>query len=395
MNILVLNAGSSTIKYRLYDMAKIEMICSGVLEHLHEENNIKHCLRDHSGERCEQLLQAESAELFAHILYSLPADSAPAVIAHRVVHGGREFTQPCIVDDAVLESLRANINLAPLHNPANIAGMEAARTHAPDLPQVAVFDTAFHQAMPEHAWRYALPEKLAQSHQLRRFGFHGIAHQYLVECTAEILGQPPGELNLITLHLGNGASAAAIAAGRCVDTSMGMTPMEGLVMGSRSGDLDPGIIFSLLEQGMSTAEIKQQLNYQSGLQGLCGSNDMRVIEQRVEEGDRIATLTLEIFCYRIRKYIGAYTAVLGRVDALVFSGGIGEHSARVRQQVCDGLSGLGWQLDTERNRLAEPLARRLEEQDSHGAILVIPANEELQIARQAHALMQGRAGSLP
>ena len=318
MKILVLNAGSSSLKYKLFDADGLRPSVGGMIESIRP------------GGYTEAFGQME-ADLRRHGLSALCEVDA---IGHRVVHGGERFVESTVIDDAVVAAIERLIPLAPLHNPANLEGIRTARAHAPDVPQVAVFDTAYHQTMPAHAYRYALPTELYIEAGVRRYGFHGTSHSYVARRAAEELGKAPDAVNLITLHLGNGASVCAIRDGVSVDTSMGMTPLEGLVMGSRSGDLDPAILLYLArERGYTTQELDWLLNHQSGLEGLCGEHDMRRIHARIEAGDEEARLALEIFVYRIRKYIGAYVAVLGRVDALVFTGGIGQNDAAVREMI--------------------------------------------------------------
>ncbi|WP_295414091.1 acetate kinase, partial [uncultured Thiodictyon sp.] len=303
---------------------------------------------------------------------------------------GERFQRPTLVDDAVVEAIRDMIPLAPLHNPANLDGIEVARTLFPGVPSVAVFDTAFHQTMPSATYRYAIPEYLYLKHRVRRYGFHGTSHQYVGERAAAVLGKPFDRCNLITLHLGNGASATAIRAGRSIDTSMGMTPLEGLVMGTRCGDLDPAILFYTAEQlGLDNQALDDLLNRQSGLLGLCGVNDMREIHRLAAEGDDRAELAIAITARRIRKYIGAYYAELGRVDAIVFTGGIGENDAEVRHRACAGLENLGIALDDSANLSADRGERAISAAHSQVKILVIPTNEELAIARQALAAVGG------
>jgi acetate kinase len=283
----------------------------------------------------------------------------------------------------VVERIRALGPLAPLHNPANLTGIEVCLRLFPDLPQVAVFDTAFHQTMPEHAYRYALPEAWYSEYRVRRYGFHGTSHQYVARQAAAFLHRPLASLNLITLHLGNGASAAAIRQGACVDTSMGLTPLEGLMMGTRCGDIDPAIPFYIGAATDATpAELEAALNRDSGIKGICGDNDMRAVQQRAGAGDARARLAIDMYCYRIRKYIGAYCAVLGHVDALVFTAGIGENSALIRETVCSGLERLGIALDPDKNHAARSATAAVERAGAAVSVLVVPTNEEIEIARQ-------------
>ncbi len=346
--VLVLNSGSSSLKYQLLDMRDSGRLAVGLVERIGEQTSrLKHTPAD--GESRERggaiadhdaALKAVAEELAKD---GLGLDSPElAAIGHRVVHGGKSFTEPTVVDDAVLAEIERLIPVAPLHNPANLTGIRTARALRPDLPQVAVFDTAFHTTMPESAARYAIDVKTADEHRIRRYGFHGTSHAYVSRATAELLGKDPSETNVIVLHLGNGASASAVRGGRCVDTSMGLTPLEGLVMGTRSGDMDPAVIFHLMRVGgMSADEIDTLLNKKSGLVGLCGDNDMREIRRRVDEGDEQAELAFDIYIHRLKKYIGAYYAVLGRVDAVAFTAGVGENAAPVRAGRPGGPGGAG------------------------------------------------------
>jgi len=347
MAILVLNAGSSSLKYKLYSPDPLQELAAGVIEQIGE------------GAYHDAILEVE-ARLAEAGISSLAALDA---IGHRVVHGGERFTQSVRIDAEVIEAIRALIPLAPLHNPANLEGIEVAAAHAPEVPQVAVFDTAFHQSMPEYAYRYALPEESYTEMGVRRYGFHGTSHHFVAKEAAAELGKDPAAVNLITLHLGNGASVCAVKEGRSVDTSMGFTPLEGLIMGSRSGDIDPAILFYLSrEYGYTLESLDRMLNKESGLLGLCGENDMRLIHQKIAEGDPRAKLAHTMFCYRIVKYIGAYSAVLGRVDAIVFTGGIGEHDSITREAIISQLSG-------------------------EIRYLTIATDEELEIALQTKALL--------
>jgi len=312
-------------------------------------------------------------------------------IGHRVVHGGEEFRDPCVIDERVIEAIRKLSPLAPLHNPANLLCIEVAMARRPDVPQVAVFDTAFHQSIPPHAYRYAVPEYWYKSHGVRRYGFHGTSHAYVAKQAALQLGRPLSRLNLIVLHLGNGASATAIENGKSVDTSMGLTPLEGLVMGTRGGDIDPGALIYLARQrGLSVDEINADLNGASGLEGLCGVSDLRDVLQREAAGDPRAGLALDVYVYRIRKYIGAYTAVLGRVDAIVFTAGVGENSPDIRKRACEGLGALGVGLDETHNRSTAKDARAIHREGATVSVLVVPTNEELEIAEQTLRCIQPR-----
>jgi acetate kinase len=305
-----------------------------------------------------------------------------------VVHGGTRFTEPTVVDDAVLAEIERLVPLAPLHNPANLTGIRTARALNPRLPQVAVFDTAFHTTLPEHAARYAIDVRTADAHRIRRYGFHGTSHAYVSRATAALLGRDPSEVNVIVLHLGNGASAAAVAGGRCVETSMGLTPLEGLVMGTRSGDVDPAVVFHLARvAGMPVAEIDELLNRRSGLAGLCGDNDMREVVRRRAAGDAAARLAFDVYAHRLRKYVGAYHAVLGRLDAIAFTAGVGENAAPVRAAALAGLEELGIAVDEERNEAPAGGPRLISPEYARVAVAVVPTDEELEIATQAFALV--------
>ncbi|EFL34948.1 acetate kinase [Streptomyces viridochromogenes DSM 40736] len=394
--VLVLNSGSSSLKYQLLDMRDNDRLAVGLVERIGEQTSrLKHTpaggeSRERGGAVADHdaALKAVAEELAKD---GLGLDSPElAAIGHRVVHGGKFFTEPTVVDDAVLAEIERLIPVAPLHNPANLTGIRTAQALRPDLPQVAVFDTAFHTTMPESAARYAIDVKTADEHRIRRYGFHGTSHAYVSRATAELLGKDPAETNVIVLHLGNGASASAVRGGRCVDTSMGLTPLEGLVMGTRSGDMDPAVIFHLMRVGgMSADEIDTLLNKKSGLIGLCGDNDMREIRRRVDEGDEQAELAFDIYIHRLKKYIGAYYAVLGRVDAVAFTAGVGENAAPVRAAALAGLEELGLAVDGERNAVRGDEARLISPEGARVAVAVVPTDEELEIATQTYALVIG------
>ena len=368
--VFVVNCGSSSLKYRLVDVESGAGLASGVVERIGESGA---AAGDH-----EAALRAAVGSV---------GDAALLVVAHRVVHGGERFSKPVVVDDVVLAAIRDLASLAPLHNPVNALGIEVARRVLPDVPHVAVFDTAFHQTLPAHAYTYAVPAEWG----VRRYGFHGTSYAYVLRAAARLLGRRPEEVNLIVLHLGNGASAAAIEGGRSVDTTMGLTPLEGLVMGSRSGDIDPAIVFHMLRSGSTAGEIDEDLNEHSGMVALAGDKDLREVHRRAAAGDAHATLALEVYCYRIRKYVGAYLAVLGRVDAIVFTAGVGEHDAAVRRRSLAGLDGLGILIDPGRNLAANDEPRVISPDGSSVAVLVVPTDEELEMATQAAALVTGRA----
>jgi acetate kinase len=363
------------------------VLCSGLIEKIGEsESYVTLSLKEHIRYKTLHIKDHEEA---LSVLFDLLFDSGVivtldelAAVGHRVVHGGAFYTKATLIDVEVLRELESLIPLAPLHNPANIAGIHAVTVHAEGVAQVAVFDTAFHHSMPEKAYRYALPQELYEADNVRRYGFHGTSHAYITKATAGYLNKEVSDLNIISLHLGNGASVCAVREGKSIDTSMGMTPLEGLVMGSRSGDIDPSIIFYLYRhKGYSIDKIDHLLNYESGLIGLCGDNDMRTIitKAKTDENYRLA---LDVFVYRIQKYIGAYMAILGRIDAIVFTGGIGEHASEVRQMVCHGLEGLGVVIDPD-------IEEKIEIQSASSAvrICVISTDEELEIALQTKALI--------
>lgn len=310
-------------------------------------------------------------------------------IGHRVVQGGSLFRKPTLVTPQVIEGIEQLIPLAPLHNPGHLAGMKVSLEQSPKVPQVAVFDTAFHATLPDYAYLYALPYKLYKEANVRRYGFHGTSHHFIVKEAARYLGKELSSLNAITLHLGNGASMCAVKNGQSIDTSMGLTPLEGLIMGTRSGDIDPAIMFYLARtQGYSIDDLDKLLNKESGLKGICGNNDMREVGKMAEEGDAQAALALQMFNYRIKKYIGAYSAVLGRVDCIIFTGGIGENDSEVRRNSCSELQNLGIEIDTVVNNQRCSTITQISTQNSPVKVLVIPTNEELEIALQTKAVIE-------
>lgn len=398
MQILVLNSGSSSIKFRLFDMADRSGRAWGYVDRIGEaESRVVLTLgagepgsgTDETGpvhDHAAGFERIAAALEHAGVLEDQPLDA----VGHRVVHGGESFSEPAVIDESVLATIRENIPLAPLHNPANMVGIEVARERFRGVPQVAVFDTAFHQTMPEFAYRYAVPDSLYRRHRVRRYGFHGTSHRYVRARVAEHLGRQLDDLNAVILHLGNGASATAVREGRSVDTSMGLTPLEGLIMGTRSGDVDPALhAFLARNAGLSLDEIDALLNRDSGLKGLCGSNDLREIHKQAEAGDKAAALALDMYCYRIRKYLGAYTAVLGRVDAIAFTAGVGENDARIRERCCQDLGHLGIDIDPALNAAAAGGIAPIHAPSSRVAILVVATNEELQIAHEVERCLSG------
>lgn len=393
MKVLVINSGSSSIKYKLFPVDRSEAIAEGSIERIGETESV---IKSRDWGADGQLNETQRREPIADHGQGLKritailnsggtlADTTELFgIGHRVVHGGETFREPTLIDNDVLNAIRQVSHLAPLHNPANLRGVEVALALAPETPQVAVFDTAFHQSLAPAAYHYALPHALYQEHGVRRYGFHGTSHHYVAKEAARHLGRPLDELDLITLHLGNGASATAIKQGRSIDTSMGLTPLEGLIMGTRSGDLDPAIPFFLGNHlGHDSDRIERMLNKESGLKGICGVNDMREVRQLAQEGDANAKLALEMVCHRLKKYIGAYFALLGRLDALIFTAGIGEHDAEIRRCACSGLERLGLEIDGVRNNALESGIKEIQSAQAGARIVVIPTNEELEIARQ-------------
>jgi len=396
VKVLVLNVGSSSIKYQLFDMPSGEVAAKGKVERIGEPMGIVEQKSKAGDIRVEEKVADHGVGLDRVIECLTRGDKAPlksvneiGAVGHRVVHGGEKFTKTVLIDDEVVAEVQANSELAPLHNPPNLLGIKVARGHLPKVPQVAVFDTAFHQTMPETAYLYAVPMSLYHELKVRRYGFHGTSHRYVAARGAAMLTKPLEKVNLITCHLGNGSSIAAIRDGKSVDTSMGLTPLEGLVMGTRSGDIDPAIIFYLGRvKKMTNREIDDLLNKKSGLLGLSGkSNDVRELETLREKGDKDATRALDVFTYRIKKYIGSYTAALGRVDALVFTAGIGENSPLVRSLACAGLDVMGVSIDQAKNSgVVRGRETDISSTNSRSRVLVIPTDEEKMIASDTYAL---------
>jgi acetate kinase len=390
MKTLVLNSGSSSIKYSLFEMDDQSVLAAGVIESIGGSHSL-HRYKFGSASAISQTLPVADHAQGLHTLFNCLQENAIlqeatelSCVGHRVVHGGELFRQPVIIDSRVTVQISELSALAPLHNPANVLGIQQALKEFASVPQVAVFDTAFHQTLPQHAYHYALPRSWYDDYAIRRYGFHGTSHYYVAKKAAGHLARPLAELNLITMHLGNGCSITAIEKGKSVDTSMGMTPIEGLMMGTRCGDIDPALSFYIERvAGLTSAEIEQLLNRSSGLKGVCGENDMRTIHQLADNGDEQAQLALDMFAYRIKKYLGAYFAVLGRIDAIVFTGGIGENDSWLRAQCCSGLAALGIVIDADRNTKVEGDCSDISAPDETTAILVIRTNEELEIAIQS------------
>ena len=389
--VLVVNAGSSSLKYQVVDAVTGETAATGIVEQIGGAGHLRHT----SGGRTHEVdldcpdhraaLEAARSALREHgpDLVAAP----PYAVGHRVVHGGPLFTEPVVIDDGVVAAIRELVPLAPLHNPANLEGILSARESFPGVPQVAVFDTAFHQSLPAHAHTYAVPTEWRERHQVRRYGFHGTSHRFVSRRTAELLGRDPGECNVIVLHLGNGASACAVQGGRSIDTSMGLSPLEGLVMGTRSGDVDPALGAYLARVAdLDSTAYDEALNKGSGLLGLAGISDLRELEERRAAGDARALLAFDVMVYRLRKYVGAYAVALGHLDAIAFTGGIGENSVAVRGAVLEGLGALGVVPDAAANGHGDP-ERLVTTPGSRIAAYVVPTNEELEIARACLAVL--------
>lgn len=411
--VLVVNSGSSSMKYQLIDVEAAEPLASGLIERIGQaDGRATHTVRHPSSsgapagsdaaggpDAADETFRDDVAvpdhdAAFAWMLEAFAAhgpsleEYPPIAVGHRVVQGGARFFEPTVITELVKINIDELSVLAPLHNPANLAGIVAAERAFPDVPHVAVFDTAFHQTMPPAAYTYAIDREVAARHRIRRYGFHGTSHRFVSRATAEFLGRPVEDLRLIVLHLGNGASACAVSGGRSVETSMGMTPLEGLVMGTRSGDLDPAILLHLERRaGLDADGLDDLLNKRSGILGLGGHGDMRDLVSAAESGDEAATLALEVYTHRIRSYVGAYAAQLGRVDAIAFTAGVGENAPIVREWSLAGLEGFGVELDPERNRERGSGARRISTDASRTAVLVVPTDEELEIARQTLAVV--------
>ena len=367
--LLVLNAGSSSLKYRVLARDETTLL-KGLVERLDERG-----WDDAFGEVRESLGRRglDEADLRA--------------VAHRVVHGGPRFTGATLLDDEVERGIEAVVELAPLHNPVALAGIRATRAALPDLPQVVAFDTAFFVDLPVAAATYALPRDVTARAGIRRYGAHGLSHEYVAREVAGLLGRRDPDLRVIVLHLGNGASASAVRGGRPIETSMGLTPLEGLVMGTRAGDVDPGVLLHLLRHGYDADALEDLLHHRSGLQGLAGRHDFRDLLSAVDRGDRDARTAYEVYVHRLRKYVGAYAAVLGGVDALAFTAGVGEHVPRLRADVCEGLEVLGLHVDPARNGADAAGARAISPEGADVSVLVVPTDEELVIARQSWALL--------
>ena len=398
MKILVLNCGSSTLKFQLIEASKSngeqQKLARGLVDRIGGNGSYRFTAGDASPDEKSLAVadHEEAVRLVIEWLQSGSQSSQPDAVGHRVVHGGQKFTAPVLIDDAATGEIEALSDLAPLHNPGAVLGIRAARKIFGDaMPMVAAFDTSFHHAIPQRAATYAIPYELSHKHKIRRYGFHGLAHEYDIARYAELNGKDVSEITAITLHLGNGCSASAIRNGRSIDTSMGFTPLEGLVMGTRSGDLDPALVSYLArKENVDAAEIENWLNHCSGLLGLSGiSNDMRELAAAYDKDSR-ARLAVDVFCYRARKYLGAYSAVLeGAAEAVIFSGGIGENSVLARQEICRGMGWCGLQLDAAANAAVSAHDRRISADRSELRIFIIHTDEEAIIARETARIVGG------
>jgi acetate kinase len=386
--VLVINSGSSSIKYQIIEMVTEEVLGKGLIERIGIGNGIA----THTGPAGEQSSEQDIPDHFAGmaLMMDMCAEYGPhleniaiVAVAHRVVQGGSRFIGPTIITDTVVKTIDEISSLAPLHNPANLRGISAARQSFPDIPHVAIFDTAFHQTMPADAYTYAIDRDIARRYRIRKYGFHGTSHKYVSHKAAEYLRRPIGDFNAIVLHIGNGASACAIRGGKSVDTSMGMTPLEGLVMGTRSGDIDPAVLMHLHRQaGMTFDDLDDMLNRKSGLLGLSGSSDMRDVMTMMEAGEEAAQLAIDVYCHRLKQYIGGYYAELGRLDAIVWTAGVGEHAPGIRERSLANLEHMGIRLDLERNRQPGEGVQVISTRDSDVTVIIVPTNEELELARQ-------------
>ncbi|MDK2903665.1 MAG: acetate kinase [Clostridiales bacterium] len=399
MNILVINAGSSSLKYQLIDMTTEAVRAKGNVERIGLDGSVlKHQYNGNGKAEIKQDVQ-DHLEAFKLVIkaitdpeYGVIKDiSEISAVGHRMVNGGERFIDPMLLTDEIIETMKNEvIEFAPLHNPGALMGMEACRKLMPDTPMVVVLDTEFFKTLPRYAYMYGLPYDVYTQYKIRRYGAHGTSHKYVSLRAAEMLGKQPEEIKLITCHLGNGSSVSAVSHGKAIDTSMGFTPLEGLIMGTRSGDLDPAVVTYLMEkEGMSPAEMNDYLNKESGILGISGvSSDLRDVEDAAAAGNERAQLAMDMLCYRAKKYVGSYIAALNGVDALVFTAGIGENNATVRKGICQGLENLGVKLDLEKNKV-RGIEADISAKDSNVRVLIVPTNEELMIARETKAIVEG------
>lgn len=396
MNILVINCGSSSLKYQLINSASEEVLAKGLCERIGIDGMLTYQPEGGEKEKSEipmpthtEAIDAVIKALMNEKTGVIKSLSEVGAVGHRIVHGGEKFTSSCLIDDESIKAIEECNDLAPLHNPANLIGIRACQTLMPGVPMVAVFDTAFHQTMPEVAYIYGIPYEYYEKYKVRRYGFHGTSHSYVSKRTAELVGKPYDQMKIIVCHLGNGASVSAVNCGKSVDTSMGLTPLEGLLMGTRSGDLDPAILdFVGKKEGLSLDEMNDVLNKKSGMLGISGvSSDGRDLEDAAAAGNKRAQLAMDVFDYRVIKYIGAYAAVMNGVDAIAFTAGIGENNKVLRKNVCDSLTYLGVKLDDEKNNVRGE-ERIISADDSKVKVLLVPTNEELAIARETAELVK-------
>lgn len=396
MNILIINSGSSSIKYQLFRMPSVKSVCIGLIERIGQDNAvITHKILSDDGEKKkEETMRLANHEEGLMKVVSLLTDKQNGIIqntndidvvGHRVVHGGEMFSSATLIDEQVKKDIKALSVLAPLHNPANLTGIEVAEKIFAKAKQVAVFDTAFHQTIPPYAYRYAIPNDLYEKDKIRVYGAHGTSHQYVTEKAAEYLGNQAAKL--ISIHLGNGCSMAAVKEGKSIDTSMGLSPLAGLIMGTRSGDIDPSVVFYLYDKGYSSKDINNLLNKQSGMLGLTSSNDMRDVNKAAENGDEKAELALQMYAYRIQKYIGAYAAAMNGLDAILFTAGVGENDADMRARVCTNMSFLGIGINEKKNKTRSRDIADISGENASVKVLVVPTNEELEIAQQCYSLL--------
>jgi acetate kinase len=396
LNVLVINCGSSSLKYQLLDMEHERLLAKGLVERIGLADGVHTYARPEAADIRRELSVPDHAAAIALVLAAL-TDADDGVLSsmdevravgHRVVHAGEKYSGSVVITQDVIDALTECVPLAPLHNPANITGIEAARKVMPQVPMVGVFDTAFHQTMPDRAYIYPIPYELYRDYQIRRYGFHGTSHRFVTARAAQMLERDTSDLNLITCHLGNGASMAAVRGGKSIDTSMGLTPLEGLMMGTRSGDIDPAIVGYLSRRlDLTLAQVEQMLNKESGMLGISGiSSDLRDVEREYAKGNDRARLALEVYAYHIRKYIGSYAVALGRVDGIIFTAGVGEHASLVREWACRGLEAIGAVLDPFKNATRHDEAI-ISKMSSRVRIMIIPTNEELMIARDTRDLV--------
>ena len=394
MQVLVLNSGSSSLKFQLFKMPEQTIICSGIIERIGQNNSIFQFKAENTSIKetssilnHKEGLQRLSKQLLDKETGVLNSPEDITIVGHRVVHGGRHFSKTTVVTDAVKNKIKELSTLAPLHNPPNLEGIEVAEEIFPSATQVAVFDTAFHQSIPEYAYKYAIPNKYCDEYGIRVYGFHGTSHKYVSQEAIKYLGKSNSKI--ITIHLGNGCSIAAVKDGKSIDTSLGFSPISGLIMGTRSGDIDATIVFHLASKHhMALEDINVMLQKKSGMKGLTGLSDLRDIEDKAAKGDKNCQLALEMNAYRIKKFIGSYAAILNGLDAIVFTAGIGENSDVIRKLVCNDIDFLGIKLDEEKNKVRAKKLTEINTKDSKVKVLIIPTNEELEIAKQAVELLQ-------